>query len=180
MPSYPVIAFTAVLAVLSPIGITSAQAPQAVEKRQQTEERGQAEERTQDMEKRQDAEHRQDAQRRPDMGQREQAERRQDADHRQDAVARSMAPGLARAEEMVGLRVVNRQDKTGLGKVTALGRNGSGEIDEVVIEHGGFMGFFTDSVVVPRERFELSADGKTVITDMDRSQLRAATPYKRK
>jgi ribosomal 30S subunit maturation factor RimM len=179
MLSYRVIALTAVLAVLSPFGITSAQAPQAVEQRQQAEERKQAEERRQDMEKRQDAEHRQDAQRRPGMEQREQAERRQDADHRQDAVARSKAPGLARAEEMVGLRVVNRQDNRGLGKVTGLVRNPSGQVDAVVIEHGGFMGFFTNSVTVPGNQLELSADGKTVVTNMDRSQLRAAAPVKR-
>lgn len=125
------------------------------------------------MDQRQQAERSQQAERRQD------AEHRQDAERRQDAAARSLAPGLVRAEEMVGLRVVNRQNNRGLGKVTGLVTNPGGQIDAVVVEHGGFMGFFTNSVTVPLHQLELAADGKTVTTDMNRSQLRAAAPYKR-
>ncbi len=179
MSSFRVIALTAALALLSPLGIASAQPQQTEQQRQQAEERRQAMEERQEAERKQDAERRQEMEQRQEQERRQAAEQRQDAERRQDGVARAMAPGQVRAEEMVGLRVVNRQNNKGLGKVAGLVTDRSGQIEAVVIDYGGFLGLFTKSVTVPWNQLELSADGETVLTNLDRAQLRGSPPYKR-
>lgn len=148
-----------------------------MEKRQE-EERRQDAERKREMEQRQGEERREDAERRRQTDQRQGAERRQDAERRRDAEARSMAPGQIRADELVGHKVISRQNHKEVGKLTGFVMDETGQIDAAIIEHGGFLGFFTNQVAVPWNQFDLSEDGTTIITHLDRKQIKSATPYK--
>jgi hypothetical protein len=149
-----------------------------LQQRQEDERREDAE-RQREMEQRQDAERRQDAEHRRDTDQRQEVERRQDAERRRDGAARAMAPGQIRADELVGQKVISRQNDRGVGKVTGFVMDESGQIDAAIIEQGGFLGFFTSEVAVPWHQIEIAADGKTMTTHLDRKQLRNATPYER-
>jgi hypothetical protein len=145
----------------------------------QEDERREDAERQREMEQRQDAERRQDAEHRRDTDQRQEAERRQDAERRRDGAARAMAPGQIRADELVGQKVISRQNDREVGKVTGFIMDEGGQIDAAIIEHGGFLGFFTSEVTVPWHQIELAADGKTMTTYLDRKQVRNARPYER-
>ena len=145
----------------------------------QEEERREDAERQREMEQRQDAERRQDAEHRRDTDQRQEVERRQDAERRRDGAARAMAPGQIRADELVGQKLISRQNDRGIGKVTGFVMDEGGQIDAAIIEHGGFLGFFTSEVTVPWRQIEIAADGKTMTTHLDRKQVRNAKPYER-
>jgi hypothetical protein len=173
MYSYRAFVPTIALAVFATLGVASPQAAKVAQQQQAAEQLRQAEER------RQDTERRHDDGRRKEMERRQDAEHRQDADRRQDGVARSRAPGQLRANELVGLRVINRQNQRGVGKVAGLLKDDRGQIEAVIIEHGGIMGFFTNEVAVPWSQIELAEDGKAIITNMNRKQIRNATRYER-
>lgn len=149
-----------------------------LEQRQEEERREDAE-RHREMEHRQDAERRQDAAHRRDTEQRQAGERRQDAEHRRDGEARAMAPGQNRTDEMVGQEVVSRQNNRGVGKVSGFVMDDDGQVDSAIIEHGGFMGFFSKKVTVPWHQIEIAEDGKTMTTHLNRKQVENATPYDR-
>jgi len=90
-----------------------------------------------------------------------------------------MAPGQIRADELVGQKVNNRENQRGVGKISGFIMDEGGQIDSAIVEHGGFLGFFTREVTVPWNQFQLLEDGKTVVTDLDRKQIRNAARYEK-
>jgi len=153
-----------------------------MERRQESERRQDAE-RQREMEQRQDAERRQEAERRRETDQRQDAEQRQDAARRRDdsrdngGEARSTAPGQIRADDLIGQKVFNRNSHNEIGKISGFIMDEDGQISTAIIEYGGFLGFFTKQAVVPWNQFDLSEDHKSVVTNMDRQQMKDATAY---
>lgn len=143
-----------------------------MEERQDAERREDGE-RRRDMEKRQDAERRQDGERRRDM------EQRQDSERRRDAARGTMTAEGIRAEGLIGQPVISRQNQKEIGKVSGFVMDENGQIESAVVERGGFLGFFTNEVTVPRGQWEISEDGKTMATHMDRKELREMARHDR-
>ncbi|HSM69202.1 MAG TPA: PRC-barrel domain-containing protein [Xanthomonadales bacterium] len=137
-----------------------------------------------DPQSRQDADRRQDAEHRPegvpDRGARDAEHRQddgrgQDAQHRQDATR----PPFTR-DELIGLRVVSRENQRSVGKVSDVIFDEDGNVQSAVIKSRGAFGLFVRKVVVPWRQIEHTAAGRepTLLVDMDRKTLRNAPEYR--
>lgn len=137
-----------------------------------------------DVQRRQDADRRQDAEHRPegvpDRGARDAEHRQddgrgQDAQHRQDATR----PPFTR-DELIGLRVVSRENQRSVGKVSDVIFDEDGNVQSAVIRSRGAFGLFAKEVVVPWRQIEHSAAGRkpTLLVDMDRKTLRNAPEHR--
>jgi hyperosmotically inducible periplasmic protein len=86
--------------------------------------------------------------------------------------------GVAKASELIGMTVKNRQDET-LGKVTDLALDvESGRIVALIVSSGGFLGFGNQLSAVPPTALRFNPDRDTLQLDATKEMLSNAPHFK--
>lgn len=85
-------------------------------------------------------------------------------------------PGTVDADKLIGRNIKNPQGET-IGEVSSVLIGRDGRIEAVIVGVGGFLGIGQRDVAIDWDQLQIRDDGRTVVADMTKDQLRALPEF---